>query len=77
MYQSGGDILAGRTAEDVYKSRGGRIIPEIEYEYNSYDEDGKIYTFMSDLFWDSYSESIGYKSLDSSGYIVVLTGPSE
>ena len=70
MYQNGGDVLAGRTAEDVYKSRGGRIIPEGYDDVK--DEDGKIYTFVSDLHFDSY-----YESLDSSGYIVVLTGPSE
>ena len=72
MYQNGDDVLAGRTAEDVYKSRGGKIIPEHDYELNLADEDGKIYTFISDLHFDSY-----YESLDSSGYIVVLTGPSE
>ena len=64
MYYNGNDVLAGRTAEDVYKSRGGRIIDE-------HSMDG-IYTFISDLHFDS-----DYESLDSSGYIVVLTGPSE
>ena len=64
MYYNGNDVLAGRTAEDVYKSRGGRIIP-------GNDMDG-IDTFISDLHFDS-----DYESLDSSGYIVVLTGPSE
>ena len=72
MYQNGNDVLAGRTAEDVYKSRGGRIIDEQGYEFNLTDIDGKKYTFISDLHFDSY-----YESLDSSGYIVVLTGPSE
>ena len=72
MYYNGNDVLAGRTAEDVYKSRGGKIIDEHAYELNLDDEDGKIYTFISDLHFDSY-----YESLDSSGYIVVLTGPSE
>ena len=72
MYQNGNDVLAGRTAEDVYKSRGGKIIPQHDYELNLADEDGRIYTFISDLHFDS-----DYESLDSSGYIVVLTGPSE
>lgn len=72
MYQDGDDVLAGRTAEDVYKSRGGKIIPEVYEDIDLKDKDGKIYTFVSDLHFDSY-----YKSLDSSGYIVVLTGPSE
>ena len=72
MYQNGNDVLAGRTAEDVYKSRGGKIIPQHDYELNLADEDGRIYTFISDLYFDS-----DYESLDSSGYIVVLTGPSE
>ena len=72
MYQDGGDVLAGRTAEDVYKSRGGKIIPEVYEDIDLKDRDGKIYTFVSDLHFDSY-----YESLDSSGYIVVLTGPSE
>ncbi|GMO02545.1 hypothetical protein LSA36186_07940 [Lachnoanaerobaculum sp. JCM 36186] len=72
MYQNGNDILAGRTAEDVYKSRGGKIIPEHDYELNLADEDGRIYTFISDLHFDS-----DYESLDSLGYIVLLTGPSE
>ena len=64
MYYNGDDVLAGKTAEDVYKSRGGRIIP-------GNDMDG-IDTFISDLHFDS-----DYESLDSSGYIVLLTGPSE
>jgi len=64
MYYNGHDVLAGKTAEDVYKSSGGRIIP-------GNDMDG-IYTFISDLHFDS-----DYESLDSSGYIVLLTGPSE
>ena len=72
MYQNGNDVLAGKTAEDVYKSRGGRIIDEQGYELKLTDIDGKIYTFVSDLHFDS-----DYESLDSSGYIVVLTGPSE
>ncbi|EHO48297.1 hypothetical protein HMPREF9099_03108, partial [Lachnospiraceae bacterium oral taxon 082 str. F0431] len=72
MYQDGDDVLAGRTAEDVYKSRGGKIIPEVYEDIDLKDKDGKIYTFVSDLHFDSY-----YESLDSSGYIVVLTGPSE
>ena len=66
MYQGGNDALAGRTAEDVYRSRGRKIVPEGYDDVK--DEDGKIFTFASDLY---------YESLDSSGYIVLLTGPSE
>ena len=67
-YQIGEYTLLGKSAEDVYNARGGKIVPEDHIEYDIKDRYGKSITFESDL---------QYESLDSSGYIVLLTGPSE
>ena len=61
------DTLIGKTAEAVYNNRGGKIIPYSYYHDNISDIDGKQITFNVD---------VGYENFDTSGYIVLLTGPS-